>query len=119
MTSSATKARSVLTESLSSALIDVLIDAKRGPYSPLLLDRALANGLNIGGYHTAKQALDRLVARVEVDESGQLAEKSSRKRIPSREEWESIVVNCHKDGHKSPSDTLKEVRKIETCFPAC
>ena len=40
----------------------------------------------------AKQALDRLVARLKVDEDGDVEERVSGKKIVAREDWQRVVL---------------------------
>ena len=84
--------RPVVTASLSRALLDVLKDYATGGYRPGLADAAVESGLQVGAYHSAKQALDRLVARLKVDEDGDVEERVSGKKIVAREDWQRVVL---------------------------
>ena len=111
--------RPVVTASLSRALLDVLKDYATGGYRPGLADAAVESGLQVGACHSTKQALDRLVARLKVDEDGDVEERVSGKKIVAREDWQRVVLERHvgpEDQHLSPAETLSEVRNNYCLF---
>ncbi len=59
--------------------------------------------------HSAKQALERFVGRLAVNDSGSVVYRGSQLLVPPREEWKAIVLSCHGAAHRSPQAVWQEV----------
>ena len=69
---------------------------------------AVQAGLHVGGNHSAKQAFQRLLQRLELKED-RVYYKNTDLLVAAEDDWPAIVLDAHGDEHLTPELTLKEV----------
>ena len=99
---------------LSAALIELAADLIRSKRDPCPDDVKAAFGLGLArrNYHSPKEALQRFVARLDINADDKVVYKGTSLLVPAAEDWTDLVLRAHSKAHLRPHATWQEVSLI-------